>query len=92
MKDINTLKKEIFYKAKHRGSKELDLLIGGFVDSIIEALPETEMQQLVQLLNEDDVQIFSLLKNPPTNLASILTHLQHYLNIRAQKVTSDTIS
>jgi antitoxin CptB len=85
MKDISTLKKEILYKSKHRGSKELDLLIGGFVEAVVEELPAKELRQLVQLLNEDDVQIFQLLKHPPLALAGILQQLQIYLHKRGLK-------
>lgn len=82
MTDIDKLKKEILYKAKHRGSKEIDLLIGGFVDSVIDTLSEEELKQLVTLLNEDDIYIFQIVHDPHPDLASILEQLRHYLNTR----------
>jgi antitoxin CptB len=82
MNVIDKRKKEILYKAKHRGSKEIDLLIGGFVDSVINSLPEEELKQLVILLDEDDIYIFELVKDPLPELSDILDRLRAYLKDR----------
>ena len=62
MTDLEKLKKKILYKAKHRGSKELDLLIGRFVDSVMDTLEKDQLEQLERLLDEDDIYLYHYLK------------------------------
>ena len=51
-KDI--LKKKIIYRSEHRGTKEMDLLLGNFVKKYINSFNETELNELMSLLNIDD--------------------------------------
>ena len=54
MNNINTLKKRIFYRSMHRGTKEMDLLLGNFVKKYVNSLNENELCELESLLNIDD--------------------------------------
>ena len=50
------LKKQIIYRSTHRGTKEMDLLLGNFVKKHIEELNVTELKDLEKLLFiEDDI-------------------------------------
>ena len=51
-KDI--LKKKIVYRSNHRGTKEMDLLLGSFVKKYINLLDEKELLDLQALLKMDD--------------------------------------
>ena len=54
MKDKDILKKKILYRSKHRGTKEMDLLLGNFVKKNIDKFNESEINQLEKLLEIDD--------------------------------------
>tara|TARA_B100000029_G_C17068622_1_gene775988 strand:+ start:353 stop:607 length:255 start_codon:yes stop_codon:yes gene_type:complete len=54
-KDI--IKKQIIYRSIHRGTKEMDLLLGTFVKKNIEKLNEKDLKDLNDLLIIDDEKI-----------------------------------
>jgi len=54
MPNIDILKKKILYRCKHRGTKEMDLLLSNFVDKYINTFSEEELFELEKLLNIDD--------------------------------------
>jgi len=50
------LKKKIIYRSTHRGSKEMDILLGNFVKSHIDTLNNMELENLMEiLLIEDEI-------------------------------------
>ena len=50
------LKKQIIYRSMHRGTKEMDLLLGNFVKTHIDEFNLAELKDLANLLTiEDDV-------------------------------------
>ena len=54
MENKNILKKQILYRSKHRGTKEMDLLLGSFVNKYINLFDDKELKELEILLNIDD--------------------------------------
>ena len=52
------LKKKIVYIATHRGSKEMDLLLGNFVKDNINALNLKDLNDLYEILNENDELLY----------------------------------
>jgi antitoxin CptB len=58
MNNINLLKKKILYRSEHRGTKEMDLLLGNFVNKYINEFDIVELNQLDDLLNFDDDNLF----------------------------------
>jgi len=79
MGSITLLKKALLYKGKHRGSKEFDLILGGFVDRVIHTLSEDELFQLQSLLAQDDAQITAQLQEPQDQDLVMIRKLRSYL-------------
>ena len=52
------LKKQIIYRSMHRGTKEMDLLLGNFVKTHIDELNVTELKDLAKLLIIEDEVIY----------------------------------
>jgi len=48
------LKKKIIYRSTHRGIKEMDILLGAFVNKNIEIFKEEELVKLNDILLIDD--------------------------------------
>ena len=58
MKNIDYLKKKIIYCSEHRGTKEMDLLLGNFVKKYVNLLNKDELCELESLLNIDDEVLY----------------------------------
>jgi antitoxin CptB len=70
--ELEIRKRRLRFRAWHRGTKEADLLIGGFVDSRLSAFCDAEVLWLELLLDENDVDIMAWMtktKAPPPAFA-----------------------
>ena len=54
MTNKETLKKQIIYRSSHRGSKEMDLLLGNFVRKNIDFFSDSELKDLDNLVKIED--------------------------------------
>ena len=52
------LKKQINYRSTHRGSKEMDILLGAFVKKHINDFDDTDLQNLEQILFMEDDTLY----------------------------------
>ena len=52
------LKKQIIYRSMHRGTKEMDLLLGNFVKKHIDEFSDSELKDLEKLLFIEDEIIY----------------------------------
>lgn len=59
--DLTPRRRRILYHAWHRGTRELDLLLGRFADSAIGELAETELDEFEALMEEEDRELFAWL-------------------------------
>ena len=57
--DRDTRLKRLRFRAWHRGTKEADLLIGGFFDAHAQGWSDTEIATFETLLEEQDVDIMA---------------------------------
>ncbi len=57
------LKNKIIYRASYRGTKEMDILMIGFVKSIISNLDIKNLNILNEFVNYDDEILISIKKN-----------------------------
>tara|TARA_Y100000590_G_C15573286_1_gene959454 strand:+ start:919 stop:1173 length:255 start_codon:yes stop_codon:yes gene_type:complete len=54
MNNKDILKKKILYNSHHRGTKEMDILLGSFVKKYIDSFTNNELYELESLLKVDD--------------------------------------
>ena len=59
MTDKEILKKQIIYRSEHRGIKEMDLLLGGFVRKYVDEFNINELKELEKILFIDDKTIYN---------------------------------
>ena len=52
------LKKQIIYRSMHRGTKEMDLLLGNFVKKYVDKFNTDELKDLDRLLFVEDEVIY----------------------------------
>ena len=51
--------KQVIYRSSHRGTKEMDLLLGNFVKKNINTFTNLDLKDLLHLLSIDDEIIFN---------------------------------
>ena len=51
--------KKITYRAHHRGTQEMDIILGGYVDDVINDLSDQELDELELLMSEQDVDLLN---------------------------------
>jgi len=59
MTNKEILKKKIIYRSMHRGTKEMDLLLGNFVKKYINKLGNIDLRDLERLLIIEDEVIYN---------------------------------
>ncbi|MFC3705756.1 succinate dehydrogenase assembly factor 2 [Devosia honganensis] len=52
--DIAIRRKRLRYRAWHRGTREMDLILGPFADAHVEAYGAAELDRLEKLMDEED--------------------------------------
>ena len=57
--NIDDLKKKIIYRSNYRGTKEMDQLLGTFIQKIIDQVDYDELLDLEKLLNIDDTNLYN---------------------------------
>ena len=63
LKNKEELKNKIIYRASYRGTKEMDILMISFVNSIIHELNLKQLKQLDKFVNMDDETLISIKNN-----------------------------
>ncbi|WP_026790235.1 succinate dehydrogenase assembly factor 2 [Pleomorphomonas oryzae] len=56
--DLSPRRRKLLYHAWHRGTRELDLLLGRFADHAIGDLTDNELEEFEALLEVDDRELF----------------------------------
>ncbi len=78
--DRDTQLKRLHFRAWHRGTREADMLIGGFCDAHSGAWNADQIAWFEALLDEDDVDIMAWAIGrqpaPPTYTGSLMTAMQ----------------
>lgn len=81
--DLELRRKRALWRAAHRGTKELDLLIGGYAKAHLAKMTEAELGSFEALLNEQEPLLQGWLLAPELP-SSVNPDFQHLVaNIRA---------
>ena len=52
-------RRRLLFRCRHRGIREMDLVLGGFADSALAGLTDRELDELERWLKVPDQQIFA---------------------------------
>ena len=66
--DLDPRRRRLLFRARHRGTKEADLMIGGFVSRNLSAFSEAELGEIEAVLDLPDVDLSDWLsgrREPP---------------------------
>ena len=71
--DLDPRRRKILFRCWHRGTREMDLLLGGFADVELVRLNDTEMDDLEELMEAPDRDIFRWLTGEAATPAAYAT-------------------
>ena len=69
--ELDSRRRRLLFRARHRGTKEADLMIGGFVSRHLAAFSEAELTEIEAVLDLPDVDLSDWLsgrREPPPNV------------------------
>ena len=69
--DISVRRKKLRYRAWHRGTREMDLVLGPFADAHVEAYDHAALDRLEALMSEEDPPLLKWVmgqETPPDNV------------------------
>lgn len=72
---IENKRKRLIFRSDHRGTKEMDLLLGSFAKKHVPSMSEEELEQFDEILKENDPNLYNWItgKEPePENVQSPL--------------------
>lgn len=81
MHDQDIRRKRAYYRACHRGTKEMDWLLGRFADAALSGMNEEELAAFEEFLALSDADIDAMLKSaipPDGRLAAIVNQMRAY--------------
>ncbi|RDD63971.1 succinate dehydrogenase assembly factor 2 [Ferruginivarius sediminum] len=76
--DLQTRRKRAYFMSWHRGTREMDLLIGGFADKHLAGLTEAQLERYETLLQVSDTDLYNWITGravPPDELDSDILRL-----------------
>lgn len=71
--DLTLRRKRLRYRAWHRGTREMDLLLGPFADAYLPTMEAAEMDRLERLMSEEDSDLLQWVigqRKPPISVDS----------------------
>lgn len=69
--DLDKKRKKLIFRSWHRGTKEMDLIMGSFADQNLQDFTILELQQYERILQFSDPDLYDWIsgkKEPPANL------------------------
>ena len=69
--DIAVRRKKLRYRAWHRGTREMDLVLGPFADAHTDGMNHAELDRLETLMSEEDPPLLKWImgqEEPPANV------------------------
>ena len=76
--DLELRRKRMRFRSRHRGTKEIDLLLGDFTDRHLNGFGAAELDAYEALLTEDDADLFNWITgaaDPPDEVRSPVLRL-----------------
>lgn len=73
IKDLETERKRLIFRSWHRGTREMDLILGGFANAHVPGFSEEELGQYAEVLKVSDPDLYDWITgktNPPPNALS----------------------
>ncbi len=88
LEELNNWRKRLIFRSWHRGTREMDLIMGSFADRNVSAFTESELAAYETLLETPDPDLYNWIAGVETPPANLLTPmLERFLSHRFQDVS-----
>lgn len=84
---LDDRRKRVLFRCWHRGTREMDLIIGRFADAHLDALSEAEVDELERLIELPDIDLYAAISGSKPIPAEFADGI--FQRIRAFKVARD---
>ena len=85
MSDLDALerrRKKLIFRSWHRGTREMDIIMGRFADANVPAMSEVELDDYEQLLRESDPDIYNWVSGrtdtPPGANTALMQRIKNF--------------
>jgi antitoxin CptB len=78
---LDERRRRLLYRSWHRGLREMDLIMGRFVDATIDRLDDTELDALERLMEVPDPEVYAWVladEAPPAHDSPLLQRLRAF--------------
>ncbi len=80
--DLDTRRKRLLYRASHTGTRETNILFGGYIRAHGATMPPCDVDHAEALLGESDIDIVNWIMDkepvPPVHDTPLMARLRHY--------------
>ncbi len=70
--NLENMRKRLQYRSWHRGTREMDLLLGSFADGHLSGFSESELAQYEEILNISDPDLYNWMTGQEAAPANLL--------------------
>ena len=79
---LDSRRKRLLFRCWHRGTREMDLLMGGFADESLATLSDNELDQLEALIDLPDPDLYAVLTGavdiPPQFAGTVFERMKSF--------------
>lgn len=85
MTDLEIRRKRALYRSSHRGTKELDLMLGRFASARVPSMDDAQLAEFEQLLAlpDPDIDLFMRGQPAPAGVAATVAEVRMFLGLKA---------
>lgn len=76
---IENKRKRLIFRANHRGTKEMDLILGSFANENVPGFSEDELVQFEELLTQNDPDLYNWISGKEQAPANVVTPVMEKL-------------
>lgn len=73
METLENKRKRLIFRSEHRGTKEMDLLLGSFARQYVSEFGEDELSQYDEILQENDPNLYNWITGKEPAPANLIT-------------------
>lgn len=80
-RQLTPRQKKVIFRSWHRGTREMDLLMGRFADAHVPDMSESELDSYEKLLRESDPDLYSWVSgrsDPPAHVGDIVKLMRNF--------------
>jgi antitoxin CptB len=91
-RDLDARRRRATYRAHHRGTKEMDWLLGRFADAVVQAMTGVDLERFERLLTAPDPDLHAWIVGAPLppeqgELADLIAALRRFHRLDGPRAT-----